>query len=531
MAWFPSDLMRVPLVTGAYTTRSIIAACQRVVNLYAEKNPADSLTPFTWYNTPGLTALGYNPNVPARCLYWANNEALYYVAGPNVFFVPPSWVPVFLGTLNTSSGIVSMADNGTTIVIVDGSSDGWQIDMSSNTMTPISAANNSPPATSVYAFYGADRVYVIDGFLLFNRPGGFRDFYSTYVNEVVFDSLWFALKNGYSDNLVTLIVSRREIWLLGQRTSEIWYNSGDGTPPFQIIPGPFIQHGCLAKHSVAQVNGAVFWLAQDQAGHAQVVRAEGYIAKPISNPAMENEFASYPRLDDAEGFCFTLNGHTFYQLNFPTADKTWRWDETTPDIWHEAVYTDADGAEHRHRAACAAWAYGVNVCADWETGELYKFDMENHTDNGMPMTFRRGYPHMMQDGRQVIYPGFTLDVQAATSVGTYDPPGPFPLLTGPNGVDSSPSIDAGPVESGLLAGPAPVSTAPLVWLRWSDDRGRTWSNPLPQSLGAQGQYLQQPQWNRLGRARDRVFEVYGNVPAKLAISGAFLDPAPIPLNN
>jgi hypothetical protein len=64
-------------------------------------------------------------------------------------------------------------------------------------------------------------------------------------------------------------------------------------------------------------------------------------------------------------------------------------------------------------------------------------------------------------------------------------------------------------------------------LRWSDTRGRTWGQPLAQSLGATGQYLTQAQWNRLGRARDRVFEVYGVIPGRLAINGAYLDPAPI----
>ena len=62
---------------------------------------------------------------------------------------------------------------------------------------------------------------MIDGFLLFNQPGT-RNFYVTYNNEVVFDATYFAAKNGYSDNLVAVIVSRREIWLIGERTTEIW---------------------------------------------------------------------------------------------------------------------------------------------------------------------------------------------------------------------------------------------------------------------------------------------------------------------
>jgi hypothetical protein len=485
--------MRVPLTQGAYTARSLTADAQRCVNLYAEQNPKDALTPTTFYNVPGLTLLQTPPTPGAgRGLYWANTDGLYYVCGTQVYVVggPPTWQMTLLGSISTSTGIVSMADNGTDLVLVDGSSNGYEINLSTNVMAPINAANNSPPPTSTFAFYGATRCDMIDGYMVFNQPGT-RNFYCTYNNEIVFDSLYFAAKNGYSDNLVTIIVTRREIWLLGERTTEIWFDAGGTAFPFQIMPGPFVQHGCIAPYSVAQVDGAIFWLAQDQAGAVQIARGEGYTAKIISNPAMENEFANYPSVTDAEGFCFTMNGHMFYQLNFPTANKSWRWDERTPELWHEAVYTDDNGNENRHRASCAAWAYGYNVCADWQTGQLYALDLNNVTDNGQLMEFRRGYPHMMKDGKRVIYPGFTLDVEAGTSL---DP-----------------------------------TTQAYVNLRWSDDRGKTYSNPIPQTLGSGGQFITQPAWKRCGMARDRVFEVYGTIPGKLAINGAFLDPEPIPL--
>ena len=40
-------------------------------------------------------------------------------------------------------------------------------------MKPISVSANGPPSGSagVFAFYGADRVDAIDGFLVFNQPG------------------------------------------------------------------------------------------------------------------------------------------------------------------------------------------------------------------------------------------------------------------------------------------------------------------------------------------------------------------------
>lgn len=602
-------MTRVALSGGSYEARSVIAQAIRSVNIMAEKNSSDAPAPYTYYGCPGLTSLALPPvAAPGRGLYWANNGALYYVSGSAVFIVAPSWAMTQLGTIGTTNGRVSMIDNGTTLVLVDGSTRGWQIDLITNTFSEITAATNAPDPLSgaVYGFFGADRVDIIDGFIVLNQPNT-RNFQSTYLNEIVFDALFFAAKNGYSDNLVTILVTKREIWLVGERTSEVWFDAGAADFPFQIMPGPFSQHGCVAKSSIAQANGAAFWLSQDQNGQAIVVRTEGYDTKRISNFALENAMAKYPTVVDAEGFCFQQRGHTFYQINFPTADASWRWDETVPDQWHEPMWSDANGVEHRHRASCSAFAYGKNVVADWQTGQLYYFDPENHTDNGAPMHYRRGFPHMVSDGKQVIYPGFTLDVEAATGLGTTDPPGPFPLLTGASGVNGAPPIDSGlqvassfqtlyeidgfgnlvldgfgnPIvisvtipdgtvlfEEALLAGPAPqfisglfssvgitdgfgqrivdslgnaliISQSnvaaqvgpPLIYLRWSDDRGRTFGNPVPQSLGAQGQYLSQPQWNRLGRARDRVFEVYGVIPGKFAIQGAWLDPEPIPMSS
>lgn len=488
-------MTRVPLNQGAYTARSVIASAQRAVNLYPERNPDDAECKYTHYNAPGLRALGAAPNAPGRGLYWANNGALYYVAGNTLYAVSSGWVLTALGTIGTSSGIVSMADNGTTMVLVDGSTLGYQVTLVGNAFSQITEATNGPPAAlgTAYSFPGADRVDVIDGFLVFNQPRT-SDFYCTQNNNVIFDALNFAAKNGYSDNLVTIIVTRREIWLIGERTTEIWYDAGAADFPFQIMPGPFIQHGCVAKYSVAQVDGAVFWLSQDQAGQNIMARGEGYQAKPITTPAIVAEWAKYPTTADAEGFCFQFGGHAFYQVNFPSANRSWRWDETT-QLWHEPVYTDTDGNENRHRASCAAFAYGVNVVADWETGQLYAIEPDVCTDNGAPMQFRRGFPHMMQDGRQVIYPGFTLDVEAATA--PTSPPDPDPIVS----------------------------------LRWSDTRGRTWGQPVQQSLGRTGQYLSQPSWNRTGRSRDRVFEIFGTVPGKVAINGAFLDPEPIKMQS
>jgi hypothetical protein len=112
--------------------------------------------------------------------------------------------------------------------------------------------------------------------------------------------------------------------------------------------GAFIQHGCAAKYSVAQMGDALFWLSQDKQGGNVVLKGQGYQAERISTHAIEVAIASYAVKSDAIGYTYQQEGHQFYVLTFPTADRTWVYDLVTGE-WHERVWLDSDGVEHRHR--------------------------------------------------------------------------------------------------------------------------------------------------------------------------------------
>lgn len=468
--------MRVPLIGGAYQARSIIANAQRCVNLYPEINPKDAPVPVTHYPTPGLTQLVQGPSYPVRCTYRASNGDLYTVIGPNVYYSTPGFSLQQLGTIFTTSGIVSMADNGLSAVLVDGTTAGYKINLTSRNFEQINDAD----------FYGGDRVDILDNFFILNRPGT-NQFYISEALTVQFDPLDIAAKSGYPDDIVSLIVMHREIWLLGTLTTEIWYNSGAAAFPFERMPGAFIQHGCIAKHSVAQQDLSIYWLGQDPQGNRIVFRGNSYAALRISTHAIEAEFAQYAVVEDAIGYTYQQEGHAFYVLTFPAANKTWVFDQAT-ELWHERAWLDSNGNLDRHRSNCCANAYGVNVVGDWQNGKLYAMDLDTYTDIGNPIPRIRSFPHLLNDGKRVSYSQFIADMAVGEYAGTE------------------------------IGDSVPVS------LRWSDTRGASWSNPVMQSLGTAGQYLTSLQWRRLGMARDRVFELSWSIPAKTALNGAFIEP-------
>jgi hypothetical protein len=63
---------------------------------------------------------------------------------------------------------------------------------------------------------------------------------------------------------------------------------------------------------------------------------------------------------------------------------------------------------------------------------------------------------------------------------------------------------------------------PQIMLRWSDNGGHTYGNEHWVSAGALGQFKARALWRRLGQSRNRVYEVSGSDPVKLAILDLFL---------
>jgi hypothetical protein len=417
--------MKIALSGGAYTAHSVIAAAQRCVNLFPEPMPSGNQYTGTTgqgepsthahYPTPGLRLLGTIGTGPIRGGFQCTTGGVYVVSGDTLYSVDVSnWTGTPLGTL--TPGIktpVSMRDNGLDLAVVDGTVNGWKVTLAGNTFAQIDGSDG--------VFVGADRVDYLDTFFIFNKPGT-PQFYISGSLALTFDPLDFADKEAYPDLLVTAVVAHRLIYLFGERTSEIWYDAGlsgfSTTDPtvatsFQFAPMQsqvFIDHGCAAKYSPAVYDNKAFWLTKDRQGQGIIMMVEGEAVKRVSTYAIEAEIAGYERISDAIGFCYQMAGHTFYVLTFPQADKTWSYDIAT-SLWHQWVWIDSNGDEHRHRANCFWAVNDLGVVGDWQNGNLYALDQKVFTDNGQPIKRARAFPHILNDGKRVFYRQFLADME------------------------------------------------------------------------------------------------------------------------
>lgn len=481
-------MTRIALTGGAYTALSVVASAQRQVNLYSEPMPAGQGEPAkaALYPTPGTRLLVTMPKAPIRGGRRATNGVLYVAAGDTVYAVNSSWSYSSLGTITPGLRTpVAFADNGLDLVVVDGTANGWAITLADSSFAPIVDPTGS--------FRGGTRVDYLDTFFLFAVPNT-PQLQSSNSLATTFNPLYFANKSAHSDLLVSVVVAKREIWLLGTETTEIWINSGKADFPFESMPGVFIDRGCVAKYSPAETDNGVYWLSADRQGQGIVMKGSGYQATRISTFAIEQELATYARIDDAIGMTYQLGGHLFYVLAFPHADKCWAYDIAASQAaqeprWHEWVWLDANGTEHRHRANCIFPAYGEVMVGDWQNGNLYALDQSVGTDNAAPIMRRRDWPHILADGKRVRYENFIADLETGT-------------------------------------GGNQLPIPPRVSLAWSDDRGHSFGSPISQSMGASGQYLRSLNYRRLGMGRDRVFSLSWSAPQATVLQGAWIDAEP-----
>jgi hypothetical protein len=275
-------------------------------------------------------------------------------------------------------------------------------------------------------------------------------------------------------------------------STEVWYDAGNPGFPFTIMPGVFIQHGCVAAYSVATHDLNVFWLSIDQAGQGTVFEGVGYQARRISTYAIEkivsNWVAKGANISDAVGFIYKQEDHVFYVLSSASANSTIVYD-VTENLWHERAWTDPNsGILNRIRANCAAFAYGVNVVGDWQNGQILQLDLGTYTDVDGPITRRRGFPHLLNDGKRHSIDRFALD------------------------------MDCGDGDA------QNITTQEPVILEISNDRGHTYFPAPAQSMGAQGDYLFQIKFSQVsGLGRDFVLRLTWSGPAFTGISGAWLD--------
>ena len=375
------------------------------------------------------------------------------------------------------------------------------------------------------AFSGGETCDIVDNYFVYNRPNS-QQFGASNLLSPISGSTSFSVKDGAPDNLVALIVDHREVYLMGEASSEVWIDVGAVPFPFQRIPGTSTQHGVAAKFSLARLGNSFAYVSRNSRGQAQIMQMTGYMPTRISNHAVENSITN-KYIDDAIAWTYQLEGHEVYVVSFPTLELTWAYDVTT-QMWHKWLYTNNDGSYSRHRGNCCAVFQGMVLVGDYSNGSIYELDKQNFTDNGQNVRRLRRAPHLVADLQRQYFD--ELQIQFQPGVGTTG----LTVGLSSNIFVNSPFIiyptqtfNIGPQDIYVIGINSSVNTTstttyPQAMLRWSNDGGSTWSREYWVTIGQQGKYKNRAIWRRLGMARDRVFEVSVTDPVNAVIISANL---------
>jgi hypothetical protein len=470
--------MQTPILGQAYVARSVNAADSRMVNLYPEPLPTPEGKTGGFLNrAPGLRKLATVGTGPIRGL-WAYGDYGYAVSGDRLYRVDATWNVQPIGPI-AGTGPVSMVDNGRQLFIATNPIS-YIYDATSETLAQITDID----------FPGAVTVGYLDGYFIFQEPNSDRFWTSELLDGTQIDPLSFASAEGMPDTLVSLFVDHREVWLFGTQSVEVWYDAALEGFPLARIQGAVNEFGCAATYSVAKMDNSLFWLGADARGHGVVFRANGYAGQRISTHAVEFAIQSYATMSDAIAFTYQQDGHSFYVLTFPSAQATWVYDAAT-GAWHERAGF-ANGQFIRHRANCQMFFSEEVVVGDFENGNIYAYDLDQFSDGDFAQKWLRSWralPTGQNNLKRTAQHSLQIDMQTGVGVNT--------------GQGSNPQ----------------------VMLRWSDDGGHTWSNEHWMSAGKIGAYGTRAIRRRLGmtmKLRDRVYEISGTDPVKIAIVGAEL---------
>ena len=319
---------------------------------------------------------------------------------------------------------------------------------------------------------GAQTLTVNDTYMIADYPGSGGFAWSNTANAADWSVLNTADMEAFSDQTIAVATPPfGGVVSFGLQSIEFFSDTGQSGPnTYQAVPQTAQNYGLSAVFSVTQFMNSLAFLGQNQTGACHVFLLNNYVPQIISTPDIDAIINSFEVVYDAVGYAYDNNGHQFYQLTFPTANRSFLYDGTV-DKWSE-VQSGVTTQYGRHVTSQSVTFNTVTIAGDCATGNVYLLDPSNATDNGFLV--RREFTT-----RSINLEGTTFSVAQLW-------------------------IE---VNTGAGNNYNPNAANPVVALYWSKDNGNTWNGPRMKSMGAVGQSGKRVLWRNVGgKTRDMRFK-------------------------
>lgn len=466
-----------PLPLGSYQLPAPAAACRRLLNCYVQQAPpeqfrgdpaiicrAPGISDFAEVDGEGLSVRGFG--LLGGLVYAVVNSSVYRVAADGT-------LTNLTGTGVSGTGPVRIAAQQDTLVITPGNGTGYATDGG-----PVQQIVD-PDFTAGGG--GADPVY-LDGYINFRRPGT-PSFFNSGIEDLTFNALDIGSANGQPGNIVGQIVNNRELVLVKERSTELWYNAANAVgTPFSRSPDGFKELGCAASLSLCAQDNSPLMLASDLTFR----RLQG-VWQRISQHGIESVLQRMTNRSDCLALPYEQEGHLFVAFTFAFEGRTLVVDLTTGE-WHERTSQLDDGTSlGAWRPQCIISAYGKTIVGDRISGRIGYLDPDTHEEWGHPQvvswTYAPVYAAGLRASHRRIEFGFTGGQGTATGQGEN----------------------------------------PKFTLFVSDDGGNLWRARSTKELGRMGDYQKVLAYDNLGESKNRVYRGQMSDPVRLFVLDTQLD--------
>lgn len=390
----------------------------------------------------------------------------FLVAGAQLLEMRDDGSYTVLGALSTTSGPVSMDYTETQLAIVDGPYL-YILNLSSNNFVGVGGTG----------WRGSNTVTALDGYFIFHAPDTDQYYITAIDDGTSLDAIDFTSADAAADKIVAVASNHRQLWVLGEISSEIWVNSGTASFPFTRYNSYPIDIGCVGPHAfVAKAADTIFFVGKTKTGTGVVYMVEGNLPKPVSNSAVEETLRASTNIAGVRMWSYQIDGHDFVGVSIPGAKTTWVYDARS-QLWHERGEYNVDWQPLRWTTVSSV---GTKHYVGDINGNVSLLDQDVNQISGRHLVRERTWPHMVAPTAEpVSYKGLELLCK-----------------TGSGGT---------------------------ITLEISNDGGENFGPKLLRDLGAIGRWMQRIRWVRLGTSRNRVFRIRCSDNVPFSIYDAVVD--------
>lgn len=415
-------IVSIPIANGFYVSDSLPVSCQECVNWVPVIQQKPSLSDGQLFGSPGIRLIADSGGGVADINRGMHDFAgvAYVVNGTNLYRLDrsfPAGVETFalviLGSIE-GSGRVSMADNGTQLMILVPGGKGYIYSIAGG-LVEITDADFRASGNPQYVVF-------IDGYFACSTDTK-AWIVSNLNNGLAWDALDFGTAESDPDIIVAPIVHGNQIFLTGSETTEGFQNIGGAGFPFQRS-NVFLDKGCYAPFSLISTNQRFFMIGGGKNEQAAVWAYQGGQYRKVSTIAIDNVLNDYSDAELTASFslAWAKRGQYFVAFSFP--DRTFVYNMTT-ETWHEQKSSiandDGDYIQQRWRVNSLVSSYGYIIVGDAHDGRIGILDTDEYQEYGINIIRVFSTQPLFNQGLSFRIPMIELTLESGVGNGVANP--------------------------------------------------------------------------------------------------------------